>query len=283
MAVFVRAGTIAPVSVSTPTSRRTIGQRYKTCPVDCPLYLDNTIENLSDFFAVFHSLLEVNKTFWFRGHPRNEYRLAPSALRYPEEEKRTRALGLTADMKRYLEMKLVRPPSATDDLGWMQVAQHYGLPTRLLDWTQNAAVALFFACCKDYDSDGAVIVLNPIELNIAVDRQSPRVFSVQTDPAIIQPYMNLSGAISTRGRPTIAINPTWNTERIAMQHGAFTLHGSKKIDLDRHQASSLLLVPILREHKLALLNELERVGIGEMFIFPEPEHVCSHLKQKAGL
>jgi hypothetical protein len=271
------------VSVTTPVARRAISQRYKRCPVDCPLYLDNTIANLSDFFAVFHSLLEPSKVFWFRGHPRMDYRLAPSALRYAEEHMRTRALGLTADMKRFLEMKLSRPPAATDDLGWMQVAQHYGLPTRLLDWTQNAAVALFFACSKDFDSDAAVIILNPIELNIAVDRRLPRVFSVQTDPEIIKPYMSLPGAISTRGRPTIAINPTWNTERIAMQHGAFTLHGSKKIDLDRNQASSLLLVPILRENKAALLNELERVGIGEMFIFPEPEHVCSHLKQKAGL
>jgi len=68
-----------------------------------------------------------------------------------------------------------------------------------------------------------------------------------------------------------------------MQQGAFTLHGSRKFDLDRRQASSLLYVPILREHKSSLLNELERIGIGEMFIFPEPEHVCAHLRRTAGL
>jgi len=263
--------------------RRDLERRYRPCPIDCPMYQENVIASLSDFFAVFHSLLEPNKVFWFRGHDRVKYRLAPSALRYDGVESRERALGLVTDMRRFLEMKLPRPPAIDDDLGWMQVAQHYGLPTRLLDWTQNAAVALFFACSKYPDANGLVAILNPIELNQRVDPRSPRIFNVQKDAEIISPYFNLGGCVSARGKRTIAINPTWNTERIAMQQGVFTLHGSRTFDLDRHQASSLLYVPILKEHKEALLNELERVGIGEMFIFPEPEHVCAHLRRTARL
>ncbi len=247
------------------------------------MYQDNVIASLSDFFAVFHSLLEPKKVFWFRGHSRVDYTLAPSALRYKEADSRERALGLVADMKRFLEMKLSRPPAADDDLGWMQVAQHYGLPTRLLDWTQNAAVGLFFACSKDLDADGLVVILNPIELNQGVDPRSPRIFNPQKDAQIIRPYFKLGGGVHARGKRTIAINPTWNTERIAMQQGAFTLHGARNFELDRKQASSLLYVPILQEHKEAVLNELERVGIGEMFIFPEPEHVCAHLLRMARL
>ena len=37
---------------------------------------------------------------------------------------------------------------------------------------------------------------------------------------------------------------------------------------------------ILKEFKLQLLHQLERVGTGEMFIFPEPEHACNHLKRR---
>ncbi len=270
--------------VTTPQIRRRIAARYRLCPVDCPIYLDTVIESLSDFFAVFHALLDPGKVFWFRGHSKREYKLCPSALRHADAPKREAALGLVADMKRFLEMKLARPPAAEDHLGWMQVAQHYGLPTRLLDWTQNAAVALFFACCSNDETDGLVVILNPIELNQRVDARLPRVFNAQRDATIITPYLALDGrTVPRRGRRTIAINPTWNTERIAMQQGAFTLHGSRHFDLDRKQSSSLLYVPILREHKVSLLSELERVGIGEMFIFPEPEHVCAHLKRAAHL
>jgi hypothetical protein len=268
---------------TTPDRRRQLRRRYRSCPIDCPIYLDNEIATLSDFFAVFSWTLDPNNLFWFRGHSRTEYSLAPSALRYADVNKRDRALGLVAEMRRFLEMKLARPPARDDHLAWMQVAQHYGLPTRLLDWTQNAAVALFFSCSSNQDQDGLVVILNPIELNQTVDPRSPRIFNAQLDAHIIDAYFKLDGRIRANGKRTIAINPTWNTERIAMQQGAFTLHGSRKFELARIQASSLLYVPILSEHKESLLNELQRVGIGEMFIFPEPEHVCAHLRRVAKL
>jgi hypothetical protein len=270
--------------MSTPTKRKAeIARRYRKCPIDCPRYLDTEIASLSDFFAVFHFLLEPGKIFWFRGYSDLQFRLAPSALRCNTADKRERALGLVADMKRFVGMKLPRPPGPNDHLGWMQVAQHYGLPTRLLDWTQNAAVALFFACWEEFDKDGLVVILNPIELNQAVNAKLPRIMDIERDAAVIEPYFRLSGSINSRGKRTIALNPTWNTERIALQQGFFTLHGSRNFELDKKQASSLLYVPILRDHKESLLNELERVGIGEMFIFPEPEHVCKHLRRAAKL
>jgi len=247
------------------------------------MFFDTEIASLSDFFGVFHFLLEPGKLFWFRGHSDTAYKLAPSALRYATVELREQALGLVSDMKRFLGMKLVQPPRPEDQLGWMQVAQHYGLPTRLLDWTQNAAVALFFACWDQLKKDGLVVILNPIDLNQAVNPKLPRILDSERDGAIIEPYFKLGGRINPRGKRTIALNPTWNNERITLQHGFFTLHGSRNFELDRKQASSLLYVPILREHKTTLLSELDRVGIGEMFIFPEPEHVCSHLRRGAKL
>lgn len=277
---------LAPRSNSLPLARsdsRKLKSRYSRCAIRCPVYTDTVIATLSDFFAVFHSLLEPGREFWFRGHSKISYRLCPSALRYRELEERELALSLVGEMKRFLEFKLPRPPAPADHLGWMQVAQHYGLPTRLLDWTQNAAAALFFACRANESEDGLVAVLNPIDLNSQVDPKRPRVFNVERDFLLVERNLSLSGKETKRGPRTIAINPTWNTERIAMQQGSFTLHGSRRFDLDSDQASSLLCVPVLKEHKLSLLNELGRVGMGEMFIFPEPEHVCAHLKRAARL
>lgn len=262
--------------------RSSIVSRYRKCALDCPIYLDSEVESLGDFFSVFQALLEPNRVFWYRGHSQLQYRLAPSALRYSLTEHRKKALSLLHEVKRFLQIKLDRPPAAEDHLGWMQVAQHYGLPTRLLDWTQNAAVALYFACAEHTDRNGLVVVLNPLELNQKVASKSPRLFNMPHDEAILKPYFRLAARSHSAGRPTVAISPTWNTERLALQQGTFTLHGTR-FELDRSQASSLLYVPILKEHKVQLLAELERVGIGEMFIFPEAEHVCSHLRRSAGL
>ena len=60
---------------------RNLERRYSQCPIDCLMYRDSLITSLSDFLAVFHSLLKPNKPFWFRGHSRVEYTLTPSALR----------------------------------------------------------------------------------------------------------------------------------------------------------------------------------------------------------
>jgi hypothetical protein len=270
------------MSRMTRRRREDVRRRYSRCPINCLSYLDDEITSLGDFFSVFHALLDSSKIYWFRGQSQIGWRLAPSALRDPDIKRREKALSLITEAKRFLEIKMPRPPAVDDDLGWMQVAQHYGLPTCLLDWTQSAAVALFFACWEYPDENGLVAILNPLELNQSVDPSLPRVFNPQRgeDAKIILPYLGLGPGSSPRGKRTIAINPTWNTERIAMQNGVFTLHGSRTFDLDRHQASSLLYVPILKEHKAALLDELERVGMGEMFIFPEPEHVCSHLRRR---
>jgi hypothetical protein len=68
-----------------------------------------------------------------------------------------------------------------------------------------------------------------------------------------------------------------------LQRGTFTLHGSRRFALDESQAPGLMYVPILKDDKPQLLSDLERIGIGEMSLFPETEHVCNHLKRAADL
>ncbi len=261
-------------------------RRHRSNGPKCPVYAVQ-VKCLADFFGVFDTLLKGNAQFWFRGHSNFKYQLMPSALRYDSERSRTKAIELVADFRRLAEFKLPQPPAANDSLKWLQLAQHYGLGTRMLDWSENAAVALYFACQPGRSktpTDGSVFIVNPIDLNTDLDPKNPRVFDAQVDFRFIEPYLKLNGALSGRGRkPTIAIHPVWNSERIVLQKGTFTLHGTNSNGLDASQATSLVKIPILGEYKAQILTELERIGVSEQTIFPELEHLCSHLVRKSNL
>jgi len=254
-------------------------KRFTSRPVKCPL-LRNRISSLADYLAVISNAIRTEDTFWFRGHADLTWTLTPSALRNGKYDERVRALALIADFKRIAESKLSRPPRAEQELMWAQIAQHYGLPTRLLDWTESATTALYFACQKQA-LDGLVLILNPSDLNRLTYPSKPRVLDPQADNEVIIRYLKMGARKLKRGRFPVAINPVWNSERLIMQRGVFTLHGNR-FSLD-DGVPSLVAIPILRESKSILRSQLQRIGVDEMTLFPELEHSCSYLRQKAGL
>lgn len=70
-----------------------------------------------------------------------------------------------------LERNLLSNLPPEDLIVRMTVMQHYGAPTRLLDWTRSPAVAAYFACIEDWDCDGAIWWFNAARLNEVLDRR----------------------------------------------------------------------------------------------------------------
>jgi hypothetical protein len=193
-------------------------------------------------------------------------------------------VGLLAEFKRVAEIKLPanRVPDPQDELRWVQVAQHFGLPTRLLDWTENPLVGLHFACSDGAQDDGLVFLIDPVALNRESAPNLPRVLDGNADAAALRRYLELGGRLSRKGSRALAMDPVWNNERIMLQQGVFTLHGTSITGID-HKTPSLVAIPIEHEMKQKLLGELHGVGIDEMSLFPELEHAARQLRRRAGL
>lgn len=238
------------------------------------------IEKLSEYFEVLDAFVTGDEKFWFRGHSDHTWTLTPSALRPPKKKERIAAFALVDEFKRYAEIKLPKPPAHNEDMKWVQLAQHYGLPTRLLDWSENAVVALYFSCAEE-SHDGMVVVLNPIDLNRMNKRAGARILDAHRDRALILEYLRLTAATNTNGSPPLAVHPIQNSDRVVLQQGVFTLYGTRP-KLDSAHVPSLIGIPILQECKPQLLLQLERIGVHEMSLFPEIEHTCNYLKGRSG-
>jgi len=100
---------------------------------------------------------------WFRGQP-SEFGLSPRIHRKEYRDAVEEEIRLQFQ-SRALQLMQTRLPEPDQCWNWYFLMQHYGAPTRLLDWTDNQLVALFFAVADEYKSDAAVWILDPYWLN----------------------------------------------------------------------------------------------------------------------
>ena len=168
------------------------------------------------------------------------------------------------------------------DWEWLFIMQHYGLPTRLLDWTESALLGLYFAVREHrQDSDAAVWVLNPWWVNNRSLRR--RDIPLATD-TMVAPWAPLSERGRLKGKLPVAIRPVQNTPRIAAQKGFFTVHGSERGALKRlgtlriDNGPGLHLVRIPSKKIGDIQRQLSIAGITETSIFHELDGLCREIK-----
>src|SRR5262245_26270619 len=109
----------------------------------------------------------IAPSYLYRGQALAEWTLKPSLTRIFERsglQREERAQALERDFREIFKARvhehldLALLPAENDLLSWWVIMQHYGAPTRVLDWTESPYVALYFAVCSHPGSDGAVWV-----------------------------------------------------------------------------------------------------------------------------
>lgn len=118
------------------------------------------IKNLEEYFRYIR--ISADNSTWFRGESREHGDLVPTLYRNIDENKIMEQH--TKERKYFLEFRrraraLVPSIDPNDIWSWYFLIQHYGGPTRLLDWTHDAGIALFLALNTSRDSTDNPIVI----------------------------------------------------------------------------------------------------------------------------
>lgn len=218
---------------------------------------------------------------WFRGHPDSTWPLQPGARRSPFDQFSEHRLRHDFQLKSqpYLAELVSRPK---DDWEWYFLMQHYGLPTRLLDWTESALVALYFALIpgptSQEKSPACVWVLNPRAVNSKLSQIGDFV-PIYSDASLsryVPPLWNERVALPAS---PAAFDPPANSPRIAAQRGKFTVHGRSRKPLESYRAlgESLQRIEIPAKYKVRLRRQFLLAGVSEAMLFPSLSSVASEI------
>lgn len=216
---------------------------------------------------------------WFRGQRDEAWALAPSVLRnrgWLEAEanmiKRFRQIGAS---------RIRHQPS--NEWEWVCLAQHHGIPTRLLDWSENPLIGLYFAVeagSSGDDVNGKLFSLDPDVLNEKTVGMPAGVLLLGQDE-LLDDYLPSSSPRMKRG--SLAVVAPQSFDRIVAQSGVFTAAhklDSQEIGKSCPEAIEEFVVP--QTAKARLRVELQRLNITAATVYPDLEHISMAIKQLYG-
>jgi hypothetical protein len=258
---------------------------------------------------VTQSLVGTGNSSWFRGVGQSSnHKLIPNIFRHPSYatiDEFLKSEREMLDLFRDRSIMFRQPQMAFSDdkeLDTLVVMQHFGVPTRLLDWTENPFVALYFALTSarmnyslsppDFDDDAAVWILNPAEWNYQSRGQRPSdrcIFSLDNQSVSYykpQVATNINGA-NIPG-PVVAVYGRPNNARVVAQRGMFTLFGHDIHSLEDQYTASTYAANILTKLIIPkasidpLLRQLAAIGFTDSTIFPDLAGVALEIKRQFG-
>jgi len=218
---------------------------------------------------------QSNPGWWFRGQADSDWTLEPSLRRAIKglDSAYARAHGIELGaLRRFQDRAHLFLPSDGVDRSkwklpaWWALMQHFGCPTRLLDWTESPYVALYFAAISETQADGALWAFPASLVSTNV--------SSRYGPLEHQVWDGEDGLFEAAVYPAYLLS---HNDRSASQQACFTVcvdifaEHSKAIetavdDIAHTLALTKLIIP--RERKLDFLSRLRTMNITAASLFP---------------
>ncbi|MCW4442981.1 FRG domain-containing protein [Vibrio splendidus] len=230
----------------------------------------------SEIDEVCHKASMLGSNMLFRGMTNADHKLIPSIARGTFDGLGGDIDGIEGSMlsefKRLTLPTLVSQP--TNDFEWLFLAQHYGLPTRLLDWTTNPMVALFFAVECDDGIDASLHIVS----HMVTDDYSDYDYKTAdvTEEAKTNSYVLRIIKMQPEQGKVIFIRPKYSDSRYVNQKSIFSCPRDpfKPLELDKHQ-----IIKIKAQWKPAIRERLKMMGISHSYIYPGLEGVAKEIRK----
>lgn len=173
---------------------------------------------------------------------------------------------------------------------WLSLAQHHGLPTRLLDWTYSPLVALHFAVgnFRKYDLDGMIWAVNyvdtkehlPDSLKRVIEDEGSHIFTTEM---LGRAAAGLSQLGSLQDDPfPVFLEPPSLDDRIVNQYAVFSMMSDPNVMIDEWLARNTVRafrIQIPAHLKWEIRDKLDQSNINERVLFPGFDGLAKWLKR----
>jgi FRG domain len=248
---------------------------------------------------------------WYRGVGNaKSFVLKPGLYRHPRLTAVEELLKLEAKMLQDFKRQSILHTDALGGEGqdaefrMLFYMQHHGVPTRLLDWTTNPFIALYFALTTAelnaeglYAEDAAVWVLNPTTWNktslsqISHGNKGPLLYSEAMQN--YGPRKLFSGDFEPTAIKTLYDHPACilalaNNARMFAQRGVFTIFGRSLDSLETQfrkaefPSSALAKLVVPREKIGELMQLLLRLGYTDSVSYPDVHGLAMEIRRTRG-
>ena len=257
-------------------------------------YRPNNFGKLLGHIEQFQNSRDIS---WYRGIGDVNYSLKPSITRFDPQKSAEDLSEIEKGIANTFAQR--SPPFVQMDRSseWRNLffMQHYGIPTRLLDWSESPFVALYFALSSvkrdsagNATSDAVLWLVDPVIWNRTA------LSHITFQGGVLDEYCeevkaySPSADIEQRATLPIMIYGTHNSPRIVAQRGVFALFGKGSQSMEQlylqgsFARNSLQKIIIGRERVDDLLLSLYRKGVAESTIYPDIFGLSLEIKRNFG-